>query len=436
MKTKLKKFLTREYITKAIVSAGLLALLLLSFLFADKLEVALKMTTAYRRNQVSVSALDGSGYKVTYIDVGQGNCTLIEMSDGTVALIDGGNAMYGESVYKFLQQKGINTIDIMIATHADADHIGGLNYLFPLMDIKRVYRPFQIAGNGTSLETFVPIESEDLADVYNSLKTDPNNKVSRVTSDIYKQFITNIYAETYTENGQTYDCKVTVFYDGLKVVGSDYTFEFFAPLLRNESINLRNYGETYGFATMGFGVGNSNDNSAIFTFTCGTNSYLFTGDATFDSEDSSGAEFVFVNSLTVAEKNKLAGVTVYLAGHHGSDSSSSTALLNIIKPKFVVVSVAEKNDYGHPHEQTLQRIAATKGLEQDFLLCTDVYGSVVFGEIDGKVAYASYKVDNRNQKMISYELFATIIYVCVVVIIFSVKPKKSADDKFIDTESK
>ena len=38
MKTKLKKFLTREYITKAIVSAGLLALLLLSFLFADKLE--------------------------------------------------------------------------------------------------------------------------------------------------------------------------------------------------------------------------------------------------------------------------------------------------------------------------------------------------------------------------------------------------------------
>ena len=170
MKFKLSKLFTKEYITKAIVSAGLLALLLLSFFFADSLEVLLGMVKSYRKNQVSVEDISSANCKVTYLDVGQGNCTLIELPDDRVALIDCGDAMYGEGVYKFLQDKGIGAIDFLIATHADADHIGGFNYLFPRMDIKSVYRPFQIAGDGSSAETFVPIESEDLADVYDELK--------------------------------------------------------------------------------------------------------------------------------------------------------------------------------------------------------------------------------------------------------------------------
>ena len=435
MKFKLSKLLTKEYITKAIVSAGLLALLLLSFFFADSLEVLLGMVKSYRKNQVSVEDISSANCKVTYLDVGQGNCTLIELPDDRVALIDCGDAMYGEGVYKFLQDKGIRAIDFLIATHADADHIGGFNYLFPRMDIKSVYRPFQIAGDGSSAETFVPIESEDLADVYDELKGS-NDKISRVTSQVYKTFITNVYAETYSEGGRNYDCKVTVFYDGLKIVGSDYTFEFFAPLMHTETVNIKNYGKTFGFATMGFGVNSSNDNSAIFTFTCGTQSYLFTGDASFDTETSSGAELVFVRSLTVEEKQKLANVTVYLAGHHGASTSSSSALLKLINPKFVVVSVGEGNDYGHPHKDALDRISNTSNLEPDFLICTSTYGSVVFAEFNGRLFYASYKIDKHNEKVISYELCATIIYVCVVIVVFSVKPKKSAEGNFIDTKEK
>ena len=440
MKTKIKKIFTKEVCTKAIVSAGLLVLLLLSFLFSSKLEVLLGMQIKYRKNQVSVEALNSASYRVTYIDVGQGNCTLIEMADGSTALIDCGSAMYGEKVYNFLKERNISTINFLIATHADADHIGGFNYLFSRMEIKNIYRPFQIAGNGETAETFVPIEEEDLKAVYDEYKSDILNKISRVTSSVYQEFIKNIYEETYTQNGNTYNSKVSVFYDGLKIVGPTYKFEFFAPLMRDERFSLREYSSTYGYPTMGFGVQNSNDNSAIFTFSSGNDTYLFTGDAT--CKNSSGetsltcGELAFVDSLTIEDKEELSKVTVYLAGHHGSDSSSSAELFKVINPEFIVISVAEENEYGHPSMDMIERATKTKNLKPDFLVCTDDYGNIVFGEFDGGLCYASYKVDGRNDRMISYELFATILYVAVVIVIFCVKPRKKAETKVIDTAEK
>ena len=440
MKINFKKFFTKEICIKTIVSAGLLVLLLLSFLFSSELEFLLGMQIKYRRNQVSVDALGAASYKVSYIDVGQGNCTLIELGDGRTALIDAGNTVYGEKIYNYLKSKNISTIDFLIATHADADHIGGFNYLFPRMEVKNIYRPFQIAGNGETAETFQPIEAEDLARVYDEYKNDSSNKISRVTSSVYQEFITNAYAETYTSNGNAYESKVSVFYDGLKIVGASYKFEFFAPLMRDEHLSLLEFSRTHGYVTMGFGAQNSNDNSAVFTFTSGENTYLFTGDASCKNSSGSTAatcgELAFVNSLTVEDKEALKKVTVYLAGHHGSNNSSSADLFKVINPEFVVVSVAKENDYGHPSMDVIERAKKTTNLKSDFLVCTDDYGTIVFGEFEGKLCYASYKVDARNDRMISYELLATIIYFVIVVVMFCIRPRKKAETKIIDTAKK
>lgn len=440
MKTNLKKFFTKEICIKMIVSAGLLVLLLLSFLFSGQLEHLLGMQIKYRKNQVSVETMASAKYRVSYLDVGQGNCTVIELGDGKVALIDAGNVMYGEKIYQFLKQRNISTIDFLFATHADADHIGGFNYLFSRMEIKNIYRPFQIAGNGETVETFQPIEAEDLKHVYDEYKTDSLNKISRVTSSVYQEFITNIYQETYTSNGNTYNSKVSVFYDGLKIVGSSYKFEFFAPLRRDETMSLLDYSNTYGYATMGFGAQNSNDNSAIFTFSSGENTYLFTGDASYKNSSGSTAgycgELAFINSLTIEDKQALSKITVYLAGHHGSDNSSSADLFKVINPEFIVVSVAKDNEYGHPSMDMLERAKKSTNLKSDFLVCTDDYGTIVFSEFNGKLCYASYKIDERNERMISYELLASIIYVAIVVIIFCIRPRKKAETKIIDTAQK
>lgn len=73
---------------------------------------------------------------VTFIDVGQGDSILIAAPDGQVELIDGGSA--GTGALAYLQAHGIHRIDLMIATHSDEEHIGGLVEVLNAMPVGKV----------------------------------------------------------------------------------------------------------------------------------------------------------------------------------------------------------------------------------------------------------------------------------------------------------
>ncbi len=77
---------------------------------------------------------------VEFIDVGQGDCTLITSSD-TVILIDGGEAGEAQTVINYLKNKNITSIDCCIATHPHTDHIGSLYKVFDEFQIKDVIMP-------------------------------------------------------------------------------------------------------------------------------------------------------------------------------------------------------------------------------------------------------------------------------------------------------
>jgi beta-lactamase superfamily II metal-dependent hydrolase len=64
--------------------------------------------------------------KVHFIDVGQGDAMLIQSPDGKNILVDGGPKSAGKHVVDFLKAKGVKKLDYVVATHPDADHIGGL----------------------------------------------------------------------------------------------------------------------------------------------------------------------------------------------------------------------------------------------------------------------------------------------------------------------
>ena len=49
-------------------------------------------------------------------------------------------------------------------------------------------------------------------------------------------------------------------------------------------------------------------------------------------------------------------VELLVAGHHGAADSTSSALLNAVKPQVVVISVGADNLYGHPAPETLDRL--------------------------------------------------------------------------------
>ncbi|EJR15637.1 S-layer homology domain-containing protein [Bacillus paranthracis] len=79
--------------------------------------------------------------EVHYIDVGQGDATFIKSPSGETILIDGGNNGKGKVVANYLKGLGFQTIDYMIATHPDADHVGGLDEVLYAMNVKNVYAP-------------------------------------------------------------------------------------------------------------------------------------------------------------------------------------------------------------------------------------------------------------------------------------------------------
>ncbi|WCN36328.1 ComEC/Rec2 family competence protein [Aneurinibacillus uraniidurans] len=91
---------------------------------------------------------------VYYFDVGQGDSILIRTNKGENVLIDGGNNDKGKQVVRYLQALHIDTLDAVIGTHPDADHIGGLDTVIDNMKVQAVYTP-KVTHTTITYEDFV-----------------------------------------------------------------------------------------------------------------------------------------------------------------------------------------------------------------------------------------------------------------------------------------
>ncbi|MBR2760259.1 MAG: MBL fold metallo-hydrolase [Solobacterium sp.] len=84
------------------------------------------LSALFYTSYVSQNPWEKGSASITFIDVGQGDSILIELSDGKNVLIDGGLKEYGSKVVSVLKEKNIRHLDLLIASHPHADHIGGL----------------------------------------------------------------------------------------------------------------------------------------------------------------------------------------------------------------------------------------------------------------------------------------------------------------------
>lgn len=91
---------------------------------------------AQHSHSVGIPAYDGEGLRVTFIDVGQGDAALVRQGECSV-LVDGGRDR--TEVRDVLRGKGLGGLDLMIATHAHADHVGGLTSILYGMDVTKVW---------------------------------------------------------------------------------------------------------------------------------------------------------------------------------------------------------------------------------------------------------------------------------------------------------
>ena len=117
------------------------------------------------------------------------------------------------------------------------------------------------------------------------------------------------------------------------------------------------------FPFKGERVSDTNDGSEVLLLEACGNSFLFAGDLGAAKEEK--AVKLLKNSPGFS------GVDYLKVGHHGSDTSSSGKFLDIVNPKYALISVG-KNSYGHPGEDTLEKLTE-RGIP---FLRTDTYGAV------------------------------------------------------------
>lgn len=122
-----------------------------------------------------------------------------------------------------------------------------------------------------------------------------------------------------------------------------------------QSLNINDYNLIF-LQTKKFD--NENDNSNVIYFDINTYKFLFMGDAGIKKESE------------VLEKYNLKIIDFLKVGHHGSNTSSSKKFLNIIKPKYSIISVGKNNRYGHPKNEVLNNLKNSK------IYRTDLNGSI------------------------------------------------------------
>ena len=243
--------------------------------------------------------------EVSYLNIGQGDAILIDLQKHFQVLIDGGPS--GKKVLAELSRAMPvfdNKIEIIISTHPDRDHFVGL------IDVVKKYNVGKVLINGQ--------KSDD---------------------ELWKEFQKrvrqkNIEIETVGEGS-------------VLNIGPDFKMSFFNPDTKELFPNKK-------------AKKARNDSSVVARLDYGQNSFLFTGDAGFDSE----ADMIFDGEDLDVDYLKV--------GHHGSRYSSSKFFLARVSPKWSIISVGE-NDYGHPTEETMDRLkkAGSK------IFRTDQLGTIV-----------------------------------------------------------
>lgn len=307
--------------------------------------------------------------EVHFVDVGQGDCIIIQLPDGKTMIVDAGDNKNKteEKILSYIQQNfdGLKYFDYCIVTHTDADHLGSMPEVLEVYPAMTIYRPNVIASLSGFVDPVLAITQDNTITDQNLKLWDDDGidiEVESKSTVVYKEFIEQAY-KSFEIDGKSYTPKVLVS-DGRR-----YNRPQSKP---SQDINGDNYLISF-YSPLSYQYSDSNNYSNIFIIEYKGFEFFLSGDAEKE------AEAAFVETY----KNEEFDIDVYKLGHHGSRTSSSSALIELVTKQskrsqiYGVISCGEGNSYGHPHTEVLDRFLEM-GFSQDKLLRTDTMGDIVF----------------------------------------------------------
>lgn len=218
-------------------------------------------------------------------------------------LIDAGNNDDEDYILSYLKEHNITKLKYAVGTHSHEDHVGSMDSVIQNVTVENIILPKETTTTKTYRDVLSAIEQEHVVEIRPEVK---------------KEY----------QLGEA-------------------SFMIVAP-------NRQEYADT-------------NDYSVGILLTYGKNKFLFTGDASEESE----REMMDTGIELQAD--------VFQAGHHGSSTSNSLEFLKKVDPTYAVISCGVDNKYGHPHVEVIASFE-----EEDIQMYrTDKQGTIV-AESNGK----------------------------------------------------
>ncbi len=232
---------------------------------------------------------------VYFLDVGQGDASLIVSPTGRTVLVDAGPPDAARSLVQRLGDVVEGPLDLVLLTHPHLDHLGGLTEVLARFGARRYMDPGFDHPTSAYRQLLEAVAAREIQ-----------------------------YVEPLLDEG---GAPVTIGLGGGASITVLWPRRPAQPFLSGTRSD-------------------ANANSIVFRLSYGETSFLFTGDAEADTESQllrSGQD-LRANLLKTA--------------HHGSRHSSQAPFLARVAPEAAVISCAAGNEYRHPHGKALQRLQA------------------------------------------------------------------------------
>ncbi len=307
-----------------------------------------------------------------YIDVGQGDATLLQFPCGTV-LIDAG-AQDNEHVSKLISyldsfftknKQYNNTINTLIVTHTHIDHTRAIREVASKFTINNYIDNGQLKGPGTLNPKWI--------------RNIANNK--QITINV---IVDNNITSLENKNGLTSNV-----IDPVSCVSID-------PKIRIISSKLD---ENPGWTHTSFD--NKNNHSIVIRVDFGEASFLFTGDLQQDAIET---------LLEYYKQTNMLDIDVYQVGHHGSHNATTKDFLEKMSPEIAVISMGKwdfgRNTskqfstwaYGHPRISVLDELEKKIKRKRSYTV-----------EVAGAVGAKNFRSYNISKAIYGTGWFGTVI---------------------------